>query len=180
MDLNLMNCMVIVIGGVIGLGREFVFFFVKEGVNICFIYMCEEEYFEWLIEMVKISVNVEIIVVKIDFFDEQSWENLFVICIDRLGKVDILVNNVGIWLSGYVIEISLQDWDLVMNVNLKVIFYFSQLFVNYCLQYDQMGSILNIILQVVFYGFMIGYVYYVVSKVGLVVFVILLVWEVVK
>ncbi|STS80411.1 3-oxoacyl-ACP reductase [Klebsiella pneumoniae] len=37
------------------------------------------------------------------------------------------MNNAGIWLSGYVTEISPQDWDLVMNVNLKAIFHLSQL-----------------------------------------------------
>ncbi|MCP6582591.1 SDR family oxidoreductase, partial [Klebsiella pneumoniae] len=77
-----------------------------------------EEHPERLIETVKASANVEIIAVKTDLSDEQSRENLFATCIDRLGKADILVNNAGIWLSGYVTEISPQDWDLVMNVNL--------------------------------------------------------------
>ncbi|STW46112.1 3-oxoacyl-ACP reductase [Klebsiella pneumoniae] len=128
MDLNLTNRTAIVTGGATGLGREFVLSLAKEGVNICFTYMREEECPERLIETVKASANVEIIAVKTDLSDEQSRENLFATCIDRLGKADILVNNAGIWLSGYVTEISPQDWDLVMNVNLKAIFHLSQLF----------------------------------------------------
>ncbi|HBQ0812332.1 TPA: SDR family oxidoreductase, partial [Klebsiella pneumoniae] len=111
---------------------------------------------------------------------EQSRENLFATCIDRLGKADILVNNAGIWLSGYVTEISPQDWDLVMNVNLKAIFHLSQLFVNHCLQHDQMGSILNITSQAAFHGSTTGHAHYAASKAGLVAFAISLAREVAK
>lgn len=100
MDLNLTNRTAIVTGGATGLGREFVLSLAKEGVNICFTYMREEEHPERLIETVKASANVEIIAVKTDLSDEQSRENLFATCIDRLGKADILVNNAGIWQIG--------------------------------------------------------------------------------
>ena len=94
--------------------------------------------------------------------------------------VDILVNNAGIWLSGYVTEISPQDWDLVMNVNLKAICHLSQLFVNHCLQHDQMGSILNITSQAAFHGSTTGHAHYAASKAGLVAFAISLAREVAK
>ncbi len=142
--------------------------------------MREEEHPERLIETVKASANVEIIAVKTDLSDEQSRENLFATCIDRLGKADILVNNAGIWLSGYVTEISPQDWDLVMNVNLKAIFHLSQLFVNHCLQHDRMGSILNITSQAAFHGSTTGHAHYAASKAGLVAFAISLAREVAK
>ncbi len=66
MDLNLTNRTAIVTGGATGPGREFVLSLAKEGVNICFTYMREEEYPERLIETVKASANVEIIAVKTD------------------------------------------------------------------------------------------------------------------
>ena len=55
MDLNLTNRTAIVTGGATGLGREFVLSLAKEGVNICFTYMREEEHPERLIETVKAS-----------------------------------------------------------------------------------------------------------------------------
>ncbi len=58
MDLNLTNRTAIVTGGATGLGREFVLSLAKEGVNICFTYMREEEHPERLIETVKTSANV--------------------------------------------------------------------------------------------------------------------------
>ena len=53
MDLNLTNRTAIVTGGATGLGKEFVLSLAKEGVNICFTYMREEEHPERLIETVK-------------------------------------------------------------------------------------------------------------------------------
>ena len=103
-----------------------------------------------------------------DITDPADVERLFA----AVGTVDVLVNNAGIWLSGYVTEISPQDWDLVMNVNLKAIFHLSQLFVNHCLQHDQMGSILNITSQAAFHGSTTGHAHYAASKAGLVAFAI--------
>ncbi len=54
-----------------------------------------------------------------------------------------------------------------MNVNLKAIFHLSQLFVNHCLQHDQMGSILNITSQAAFHGSTTGHAHYAASKAGL-------------
>ena len=141
MDLNLHHRTAIVTGGATGLGKEFVLSLAREGVNICFTYMRDEERPEQLIDTVKNSASVEIIAVKTDLSDEQSRENLFATCIERLGNADILVNNAGIWLSGYVTEITQQEWDSVMNVNLKAVFHLSQLFVNHCLAKDRAGSI---------------------------------------
>ncbi len=129
---------------------------------------------------VKSSASVEIIAVKTDLSDEHSRENLFATCLERLGNADILVNNAGIWLSGYVTEITQQEWDSVMNVNLKAVFHLSQLFVNHCLAKDQAGSILNITSQAAFHGSTTGHAHYAASKAGLVAFSISLAREVAK
>ncbi|WP_058910163.1 SDR family NAD(P)-dependent oxidoreductase [Entomohabitans teleogrylli] len=180
MDLNLQNRTAIVTGGATGLGKAFVLSLAQEGVNICFTFMREEENPQQLVDMVKSTTNVKIIAVKTDLCDEQSRENLFATCIAQLGKADILVNNAGIWLSGYVTDITQQDWDTVMNVNLKAVFHLSQLFVNHCLQHAQAGSILNITSQAAFHGSTTGHAHYAASKAGLVAFSISLAREVAK
>ena len=109
MDLNLHHRTAIVTGGATGLGKEFVLSLAREGVNICFTYMRDEERPEQLIATVKSSASVEIIAVKTDLSYEHSRENLFATCLERLGNADILVNNAGIWLSGYVTEITQQE-----------------------------------------------------------------------
>ena len=53
MDLNLHHRTAIVTGGATGLGKEFVLSLAREGVNICFTYMRDEERPEQLIDTVK-------------------------------------------------------------------------------------------------------------------------------
>lgn len=180
MDLNLKNRSAIVTGGASGLGKELVLSLANEGVNICFSYLTHEESAQQLVASVKNATGVNIIAVKTDLADEQSREALFATCVARLGSADILINNAAIWLSGYVTELSQQDWDRVMNINLKAVFHLSQLFVNHCLQRDQPGSILNITSQAAFHGSTTGHAHYAASKAGLVAFAISLAREVAR
>ncbi|QCT20868.1 SDR family oxidoreductase [Jejubacter calystegiae] len=180
MDLNLKNRTAIITGGATGLGKAFVHALAREGVNICFTWMSEEENPQQLVESIRARSPVSIIAVKTDLADEQSRENLMASCIDNLGSADILVNNAGIWLSGYVSEISQQDWDRVMNVNLKAVFHLSQLFVNRCITSGRKGSILNITSQAAFHGSTTGHAHYAASKAGLVAFSISLAREVAR
>lgn len=46
--------------------------------------------------------------------------------IDRFGKVDILVNNAGLELRADFWDVSEKDYDLVLNVNLKAVFFATQ------------------------------------------------------
>ena len=122
MDLNLHHRTAIVTGGATGLGKEFVLSLAREGVNICFTYMRDEERPEQLIDTVKNSASVEIIAVKTDLSDEQSRENLFATCIERLGNADILVNNAGITRDNLFMRMSDEEWAQVIDVNLTASF----------------------------------------------------------
>jgi len=46
--------------------------------------------------------------------------------IEQLGKVDILINNAGITRDGLMMRMSEQDWDMVIDVNLKGVFNFTK------------------------------------------------------
>src|SRR5713101_3926053 len=45
-------------------------------------------------------------------------EQMVAAAVDRWGRLDILVNNAGVAISGTVVDISEDDWDRVINVNL--------------------------------------------------------------
>jgi 2-dehydro-3-deoxy-D-gluconate 5-dehydrogenase len=60
------------------------------------------------------------------------------------GKVDILVNNAGIIRRVDAIEFSEKDWDDVMNINLKTVFFFSQLVAKEFVKQGNGGKIINI------------------------------------
>ncbi len=51
-----------------------------------------------------------------------SVNNMVKTCIENYGKVDVLVNNAAISISGNIAVMPDEDWDLLMNINLKGVF----------------------------------------------------------
>jgi glucose 1-dehydrogenase len=64
--------------------------------------------------------------------------------IAHFGTLDILVNNAGIEKSADFWNVTEADYDAVMNVNLKGVFFATQAFVNHCLAAKRPGKIVNI------------------------------------
>ena len=67
-------------------------------------------------------------------------------CCTKFGQVDILHNNVGIGARtpGGLLEVSEEDWDLVMNINLKGMFNTCRAVIPKILQHGRGGSVINI------------------------------------
>ncbi len=180
MDLNLQQKNALVTGGATGLGRALVRSLVKEGVNVCFTYRSHPEEAIALVNELNDINGIKVVAIQTNLGDSQEIENLFKNGLNTFGKFDILINNAAIWLSGKVTDIELDDWDKVMNVNLKSVFHLCQLFVNQCLDKHITGSILNITSQAAFHGSTTGHSHYAASKAGLVAFSISLAREVAK
>ena len=68
------------------------------------------------------------------------------------GPIDILVNNAGIIRRADSIEFTEDDWDAVMDINLKVVFFLSQAFAKARLAAKAGGSIINIASLLSFQG----------------------------
>lgn len=180
MKLHLQGKNALVTGGATGLGREFVRSLAQEGVNVCFTYRSHPEDAASLINEINELGNVRVKSIRADLSCSNDIDALFNQGVAQFGQFDILVNNAAIWLSGKVTDISLADWDRVMNVNLKSVFHLCQLFVNQCLTKQLTGSILNITSQAAFHGSTTGHSHYAASKAGLVAFSISLAREVAK
>ena len=71
---------------------------------------------------------------------------------EELGRIDILVNNAGIIRRNDSIEFTESDWDDVMNVNLKTLFFLSQAVAKTMLAQGQGGKIINIASMLSFQG----------------------------
>jgi len=69
-----------------------------------------------------------------------------------LGRADILVNNAGIIRRADATEFSEQDWDDVIDVNLKACFFMSQAFARHVLAAGQRGKIINVASMLSFQG----------------------------
>lgn len=68
------------------------------------------------------------------------------------GPIDILVNNAGIIRRDDSLEFSEEDWDAVMNINLKVVFFLSQAFAKSRVAVGLGGSIINVASLLSFQG----------------------------
>ncbi|MCF6233883.1 MAG: 2-dehydro-3-deoxy-D-gluconate 5-dehydrogenase KduD [Rhodobacteraceae bacterium] len=68
------------------------------------------------------------------------------------GPLDILVNNAGVIRRGDAVEFSEADWDEVMDVNLKSVFFLSQAFARSAFARDTGGAIINIASMLSFQG----------------------------
>lgn len=72
--------------------------------------------------------------------------------VDKFGRIDILVNNAGIIKRQDSIEFSEEDWDSVMNVNLKTVFFLSQAVGKQFIKQHSGGKIINIASMLAFQG----------------------------
>jgi 2-dehydro-3-deoxy-D-gluconate 5-dehydrogenase len=70
----------------------------------------------------------------------------------QFGKVDILVNNAGIIRREDAINFSEKDWDDVMNINIKTVFFFSQAVAKEYIKQGTGGKIINIASMLSFQG----------------------------
>lgn len=72
--------------------------------------------------------------------------------VSEFGTVDILVNNAGIIRRDSALDFTEKDWDDVMDVNLKSLFFLSQAFAKHCVEKSQGGKIINIASMLSFQG----------------------------
>ena len=64
--------------------------------------------------------------------------------VDGIDSVDVLVNSAGVWLVKQIEDVSEEEWDHVLNTNLKAAFFLSKLVIPIMKQQDAGGCIVNI------------------------------------
>jgi len=131
----------LVTGGARGIGKEIALGFAKEGcaVNICDI---SSENLKIAKEEIN-SMSGEAEEFVVDVANLKEVEKMVDIILDKSKKIDILVNNAGITRDALLVRMSEQDWDLVINVNLKGAFNCSKL-VSKAMMKQKKGKIINI------------------------------------
>ena len=101
-----------------GIGKAIAIKFASFGADIVINDIPQSEYAEETCEEIK-KLGVKSIVVKGDVRNVDDIKNLIDTTVKEFGKIDILVNNAGITRDGLMLRMSEEDWDLVLDINLK-------------------------------------------------------------
>lgn len=146
----------IVTGGARGIGKQIVDTFVKEGAKkVISVDMAMGQSESECVKDVVLNVT-----------DRESISRFVEEIKDEFGQVDVLVNNAGITRDALVNKLEEDDWNLVIDVNLKGVFNLTQAIVPMMLEKGK-GSIVNISSVVGVYG-NIGQTNYAATKAGVI------------
>ena len=111
----------LVTGASRGIGREIALGLSKQGINIAITYSSNAAKAEEVVEELKQN-GVKAIAIRGNASLEQDVNNIVKEVEDSLGTIDILVNNAGITKDNLLIRMKSEDWDDVLDVNLKGVF----------------------------------------------------------
>lgn len=133
---------VIITGGANGIGRGLAAAYVEKGANVVVADIAEETGKNVVAELNK--QNGKSIFIQTDVRKEGDIIRLMKIAHDTYGRIDIMVNNAGVsrWKSPY--ELTIEEWDDVMNTNLRSVFLCSREAARYMKERGEGGSIVNI------------------------------------
>ncbi len=108
----------IVTGSGRGIGKAIALKLASYGANVVINDIPSSDYADATSEEIK-AMGVGSIVVKGDVRNPADMENLIKTTVDTFGSIDILVNNAGITRDGLMLRMSEEDWDMVLDINLK-------------------------------------------------------------
>jgi 3-oxoacyl-[acyl-carrier protein] reductase len=131
----------LVTGGSRGIGREIVLAFLRNGASVYYVDIQEGDS---LTEYRGIAEQTGATVVfkAGNVTDENIVNTIVDEMVTAEGRVDIVVNNAGITRDGLLMRMSTQDWDDVINVNLKSAFLISRAVIRPMIR-QKSGSIIN-------------------------------------
>lgn len=167
MDLGLTGKRALVTGGASGMGAALVKTLAAEGAQVCVNYRSRSDEAQQIIDEIN-QAGGRAVAVQADLAHQDQARRLFDESVDLLGGLDILVNNAGLWLTCEIGEITEEQWDVSLAVNLKSPMMLSQWFVKHCVTNGHTGRILNVTSQAAFRGSSTGHLPYAVSKGGMV------------
>ena len=111
----------IVTGAAKGIGKAIALKLASLGANIVLNYRSSEEAAIKVEEEIK-ALGVEVLRVKGDISNLSEVENLINLAKEKFGKIDIMVNNAGITKDTLILRMKEEDFDSVIDVNLKGVF----------------------------------------------------------
>ncbi len=142
MTVDLSGKHVLVTGGTRGIGKAIVRAFAGTGARVAFTFRSAVSQAEELVAELR-EQGVEVLSLQGDATSAEAAVEAVNAVVDTWGSIDVLVNNAGITRDGLMLRMSEDDWDAVLDTNLKSIFNFCKAAYRPMMKQRQ-GKIVNI------------------------------------
>jgi len=164
MEINFNDKVIIVTGSVRGIGREIAESFTKNGATVIISDYSTESLTE--AENLFTTKGYSFKAIPCDVTNSEDVQNLIDLTYKEFGKIDVLINNAGITKDNLILRMKDEQWDSVIETNLKGVFLTTRASVKYFLK-QRYGKIINISSVVGIIG-NIGQSNYSASKAGII------------
>lgn len=125
-----------------GIGRAIAKRFAEEGADVAFTYLSSVEKGQALEAELSASGG-RVKGYRSDASDNKAAEELITAVVADFGKIDVVINNAGITRDGLLMRMSEEQWDTVINVNLKSVFNLTKAVIKPMMK-AKSGSIINV------------------------------------
>ena len=135
----------IITGNGRGIGKETAIILAKKSVNVVVCSRTQSEINSTVEEISKLPGNSNVLGIKCDVSIPSEVNSLVKSAIEKFGSetIDILVNNAGVTLNRKLVVTSNEEWDQIINSNLKGAFLFAKAVLPYMIS-KRSGIILNV------------------------------------
>jgi 3-oxoacyl-[acyl-carrier protein] reductase len=168
MDLGLKDKIALVTGGSRGLGRAICLALAREGADVIINYRHSSQLAEKLAEEIRSRLGGEAMPLRADVASEPDVVAMFAAALHRFGRIDILINNAGVYPTGILKEITWEVWNTTLQVNLTGTFLCCRQMARHLTTTKRPGRIVNIASATAFIGSVSSRVPYDASKGGIV------------
>lgn len=139
---NLENNVALVTGGARGIGRAITLELARNGANVAFTYKSSGKLVESLLDEIS-TLGRKGIALEADAAIMSSAVEVVNKVVTEFKRIDILVNNAGITRDNLLLRMSEEDWDVVMQTNVKSVFNYTKAAVRVMMN-QRFGRIINI------------------------------------
>ncbi|MBC1182789.1 2-dehydro-3-deoxy-D-gluconate 5-dehydrogenase KduD [Brevundimonas huaxiensis] len=138
----------LVTGGNVGLGQGIALALAEAGADIVSVALSESDDTVAKVQAMGRRAHA----ISADLTSIEPVERVVQETLAAMGRIDILVNNAGLIRRADAVDFTEADWDLVMNINLKTVFFMSQAVARLFIKQGEGGKIINIASMLSFQG----------------------------